>query len=420
MGSVILNGLRSLPARAAGFALLASLALSGCADPTATTAPTAVTLSSIVLSSSSVVGGGTVTGTVALTGTAPAGGAAVTLSSNNTAVTPPASVTIPAGSNSTTFAITTTSVAASTTITATYSGASQTATLITTVVAVPALQGLFLSTNVAMAGVPVQGTIVLTAPAPTGGLTVTLSSSTPAATVPATVVVPFGNTTQLFSIDVGAAATTGGATITASYAGAARTAAFTIGQLALSIGLPSIPGGLSDTATISLPIPAPDGGALVTLTSSSPAAIVPAAVLVPAGTTTQTFTIATLNSPPTKTATITASYGGGSQTAAVTVVAYPTVVAVSCSPVTVAAGGTVQCVGTLDGPAPSTSWRLALATSDPSVTAPARVTVAPSSQAFQFTLATSAVSAVTSVTVSVADADSGLALWTVGLSVTPS
>ena len=63
---------------------------------------------------------------------------------------------------------------------------------------------------------PVQGTITLTAPAPAGGLSVALASSTPAATVPATVVVPSGNTIQTFPIDIGASPTATAATITAT------------------------------------------------------------------------------------------------------------------------------------------------------------------------------------------------------------
>jgi hypothetical protein len=402
-----------------GLVLLAALAASGCADSTAVTAPTAVALASIVLSSSTVSGGTPVTGVLTLTVAAPTGGAVVTLVSSSAAAVVPASVTIPAGTNTFSFAITTTAVAASTTITATYATASQAATLTTTVVTTAALQSVFLSTGVSIAGVPVQGTITLTSPAPTGGLTVALASSSPLATVPATVVIPSGDTFQTFPIDIGASLTTSAATITATYAGVARTAALTIGQFALSIGPTSVPGGLPITGTVSLPTPAPDSGALVSLVSSSPDAIVPASVMIPAGAASQTFTIATLNAPPTRLATITASYGGSSQSAAVTVVAYASVVAVSCATTTPAAGATVSCTGTLDGPGPAGGWLLALATSDASVSAPPRVSVPASSQTFQFSLAIGPVTAVTAVVVNITDAASGLSLWNIGLSVSP-
>jgi hypothetical protein len=420
IGVVNLSHFRSVWRRPAGVAVVAAFVVSGCADTTTTTAPTVVALASIVLSTTSVLGGTSVTGVLTLTGLAPTDGAVVTLASSTTTVTVPASVTIPAGSNSLSFPITTTSVAASSVITATYTGTSQTATLVTTVVTVSALQSIFLSSVVSMSGVPVQGTVTLTAPAPPGGLSVALASSSPSATVPASLLVPFGNTVQTFQVDIGAPATPTSATITASYSGVARSAALTIGQLAFSIGLASIAGGLPDTGVVSLPTRAPDGGASIALTSNSPNAIVPASVTIPAGSTSQSFTIATVDSPPTTTATISAAYGGVSQTATVTVVAYPNLVAVSCTPTTAVAGTTVQCTGTLASPSPAGGWQLALASSDASVSPPATVTVAPAALTFQFSLATGSVSSVTAVTVAIVDAKSGLSLWTVGLSVSPS
>ena len=91
--------------------------------------------------------------------------------------------------------------------------------------------------------------MTLTAPAPSGGVQVSLVSGSPSVSVPSTVVVASGNTVQAFSIDVAATATPITATMTATYSGVARTAALTIGQLALSIGLASIPGGLSIPAS---------------------------------------------------------------------------------------------------------------------------------------------------------------------------
>ncbi len=402
-----------------GLALLALFAVSGCADSTAVTAPTTVALASVVLSSSSVSGGTPLTGILTLTGLAPAGGAIVTIASSNAAVTVPASVTIPEGSNNLSFAITTTAVAGSTTITATYASASQAATLTTTVVTPPALQSVFLSAAVSIAGVPVQGTITLTAAAPAGGLTVALTSSSPLATVPATVVVPSGNTFQTFAIDIGASATTSAATITATCAGIARAAALTIGQLALSIGAASVPGGLPVTGVVSLPTPAPNTGALVALASSSPQASVPPSVTIAAGATSQSFTITTIDAPPTRVATITALYGGSSQSATVTVVAYPNVIGVSCATTTPSAGATDSCTGTLDGPAPPGGWQLALLASDASVTVTSRVTVSASSQTFQFSLTIGSVATTTAVVVNISDAQSGLSLWNLGLSVSP-
>jgi hypothetical protein len=328
-------------------------------------------------------------------------------------------VTVAAGSTSQSFAIPTTSTATTATITATYSSVSQTATLTLTVVTVPALQNLLLSSNVASGGRPIQGTITLTAPAPAGGLSVSLASNSTLAKVPATVTVPLGNTSRTFQIDTADSPVATTAMITASYSGVIRDATFTIGQLALSLDLGSVPGGLSINGTVTLPAPAPEGGALVALTSSSPDATVPASMTIPAGTTTQSFPITTINQPPTTTAAITATYAGTSQTATLIVVAYPSVVGVSCTPTNPTGGTTVQCTGTLASPSPAGGWRLAFASSDPSVSVPASVTVPPSSLTFRFPLATTAVSSVTVVSVEIADARSGHPLWGQLISVTP-
>jgi hypothetical protein len=90
------------------------------------------TLSSLTLNPTSVIGGAqSSTGTVTLSGPAPAGGAQVTLASNNGPASVPSSVTVPAGATSATFTVGTSIVVVSTsvTISASYNGATQTATL---------------------------------------------------------------------------------------------------------------------------------------------------------------------------------------------------------------------------------------------------------------------------------------------------
>jgi hypothetical protein len=83
------------------------------------------------LGASSVTSGSSTTGQVYLSGPSPAGGAVVQLSSNNPAVTVPASMTIPAGWYEYTFPINTSAVSTATpvVITATFNGGSMTATL---------------------------------------------------------------------------------------------------------------------------------------------------------------------------------------------------------------------------------------------------------------------------------------------------
>jgi uncharacterized repeat protein (TIGR03803 family) len=89
---------------------------------------------------------------------------------------------------------------------------------------------------------------------------------------------------------------------------------------ALTFSPSSVVGGQSSTGTITLSGPAPSGGAVVTLASSSPAvASVPATATVPAGAWTASFSVSTMRVKQTKTVTIKASYNGGSVSAKLTV-----------------------------------------------------------------------------------------------------
>lgn len=72
---------------------------------------------------------------------------------------------------------------------------------------------------------PVQGTATLTAPAPAGGATVTLSSNNAAATVPASVLVAAGTQSMGFSVTTSGS---GAATISGSFGGVTRTAQLTV------------------------------------------------------------------------------------------------------------------------------------------------------------------------------------------------
>ena len=121
---------------------------------------------------------------------------------------------------------------------------------------------------------------------------------------------------------------------------------------------------------------APAGGALVALTSSDPAALVPpATVTVPEGSTYGGFPLSFPPTPKTENVTLTASYEGSSVSTTIGVQGWP--------PVTLDLGTTVLYSGdtatakvTLNKPAPAGGANVALSSSDPSaVTVPASVTV---------------------------------------------
>lgn len=180
----------------------------------------AAAVSSLNLTPHSVVGGA-VSGEsdVTLNGPAPPGGTSVALSSSNPSVaTVPPSVTVPAGSSTAKFSYSTFSVAADSTpqITASAGGGSRTKTL--TVTAREVLDSFFLVPASLVGGASSTGNRVsLNGPARPGGTVVTLTSSNPsAATVPASVTVPAGDSVAQFTVTTFPMAADTVVTITAS------------------------------------------------------------------------------------------------------------------------------------------------------------------------------------------------------------
>ena len=246
----------------------------------ATAAPPKLAVSSVTLGPATVVEGGASTGTVTLNGTAPTGGATVTLSSSNLSVaTVQASVVVLAGANTATFPVTGIGPGTAN-IQATLDTSTATASL---TVAGLAVANLTLSPSSVAAGDSLTGTVTLTGPAPGAFLgsirEAPLSLALPHAVLPATGAVPAGP------------APAGGAVLGPTPAGGAV------------VG------------------PAAAGGATVQLSSSNSSwATVPPSVVVPPGSTSAQFQIGTSSLLVGRsTVNITASFGGISQKAALTI-----------------------------------------------------------------------------------------------------
>ena len=191
----------------------------------------AVALSSVSASPNPVVGGNPSTGTVTLTSAAPTGGALVSLSSASSAVTVPGNVSVSQGATSATFGITTSVVTTQTlaTLSATYSGVTKTMTFTVNPAASAALATLSLNPTSVKGGTSATGTVTLTAPAPSGGVVVALSSTKPVlASVPASVLVATGTTSKSFTVTTASTRKNASATISASYAGVTKTATISV------------------------------------------------------------------------------------------------------------------------------------------------------------------------------------------------
>ena len=308
-----------------GTSMIAATYAGGSANGQVTVIATIV-FSNFTLAPASLIGGSTSTGTVTLAQAAPAGGFVVTLSSANPSVASvPANVTIGAGSTFASFTITTTPVAVNTAvvITATASGSSKNATV---TVNPPALSSLTRSPSSVTGGNTATGTVTLTGKAPSGGLTVTLSSAIPsAASVPVSVTVASGNTAATFTISTTPVALRTAVIMTASLASIIKQATITVIPPALSslaLNPTTVSGGTPSTGTVTLTGPAPTGGVVITLASSNPAtARVPGTVTVAAGTASAKFTITTYAVGTRTTSTISASVGSVKRTSRLTVTA---------------------------------------------------------------------------------------------------
>src|SRR5882672_2496711 len=296
-----------------------------------TVTPPPPTFTSLTLSPTSVIGGSPSTGTATVSGPALASGAQVLLSSSNRAASVPSSVTIPPGATSATFPVTTLAVAVSTpiTISASYAGVTQNATLTVTP---PTLTLLRLNPSSVNGGSPSTGTVMLSGPAPTGGAVVTLiSSNTTAATVPLSVTIPAGGNTTAFPVTTVAVTVSTTVNISASYASVTKTASLIVTPppppgptlTSLTLSPTSVIGGSPSTGTVMLSGQALTGGAVVSLSSDNTAAAVPASVTVPPGGTSATFPVTTVAVTASTTLNISASYGGVTHMASLTVTPPP-------------------------------------------------------------------------------------------------
>ncbi len=190
----------------------------------------------------------------------------------------------------------------------------------------PSTYSLTLSPGSVTGGASSTGTVTLNSPALAGGTAVALSSSSPSATVPASVTVAAGSTMATFTVTTSPVGTLASATLTATCNGSSKSAVLTVNPApvsvsALALSPTTVTGGSSSTGTVTLSGPARAGGSIVTLSSNSTSATVPASVTVGAGATSTTFTVSTTSVTTTTNATISAAASGAPQTAILMVTA---------------------------------------------------------------------------------------------------
>jgi thermitase len=281
------------------------------------------TVSQLTLSPTSVTAGETARGTVTLSRPAGAGGTVVELrSSNPNLAWCAAQITIPQGQTTGVFDIrTVANGAGSATITASSGGGSRTATL--QVVSPFRVQSVSVSPAVVAGGQNATLTVRLTMPAPAGGVQVSLGSDASQASLPASVIVPAGQSSASVQVATSPVTQRVRVTLTAALNGAQSSATLTVNPpapMSLTLSPSTVPGGRSATATVFLNASAPPGGLWLRVSHNNPNRVwTPSQVYVPAGTRSVQFTVYTYRGRGVASVQITVATDGGSRSATLTV-----------------------------------------------------------------------------------------------------
>ena len=354
---------------------------------------------SLALSPRYILNGSASTGTVTLAQAAPPGGTVVSLSSSwGALVQVPANVTVPQGQRSATFTATS---AASPLVTLdspaviTASGVGQNTLTVWPLLGADVVEPVYI-----IGGASSTGTVALNAPAPTGGVLVSLGGDSDAR-VPASVNVPQGARIASFPISTSFVASQHDSTVSATLNGATVSTDLFLEPALLRMDLSSNsgPGGAPANALPVLGAQAPPSGWLVNLKSNNPqVAGLPPSVKVPGGSTSATVPITTTPQCNNVQVTLTALSGISAVTANYTVTPPPPAGLDFAN--SVQGGNPVSATVSLTYPACAAGLPVALSSSNPQVASvPATVTVPGGQTQAMFVITTFHVQQPTQVTI---------------------
>ena len=402
-------------------------------------APAAFALGSVQLTPASVVGGTQAEANVLLApgAVAPAGSRALTVTSSRTSVVPsPTGIRIIAGMTNVRFKLDTAQVTTTQSVTITVSagsGSSRSATLIVTPAGAAALGSLQMQPPSVPGGTDSTGVVSLTpgTVAPSGGAVVSITNDNPGlVTTPLNVNVAAGQSSASFPVHTQQTGLTTPVNITASYGGVSKSATLTVtapsnGASVTSVTLTpsSVVGGSTQAVRVQVDLDraAPPEGATVTLSSSDPNVTrLPATLGIAPGATSGFADFTTAAVSTTTQVTVSATYGGSTQSAVLTVNPAPapavTLASVSINPTAVTGGSSAQGTVTLSGPAQSATV-VNLSSNSAAASVPASVTVPAGASSATFSVTTTSVASTVSVTIT---AVSGSVTRTATLTVNPA
>lgn len=297
----------------------------------------------------------------------------VQLSSNNQNVTVPPVVSIPQGASIGSFTanVGVITAAGNALISASANGVTKTANL---AILPPGQVSLNCAPSAFVAPSTASCTLNLGSPASAPGVVVTLTSSSNLVTIPASVNIPTGVTSAIFSAK--AAAAVAGSTsilITASLGASTTLTLLPTGSdtavTALSCTPQTLTGSGSATCQVTLAAAAPSGGLNVQLNASGGQISVPQTVQVLQGSTSAQFNIGSTFIDHDETSTLTATLGSAKQTAVTLVAVKP--VSLACSPKKAHSGSPVNCQVLMNSPQTNGLITVGLASNNSHVLLPA-------------------------------------------------
>jgi uncharacterized protein (TIGR03437 family) len=351
-------------------------------------ASSAAVLTSVSCAPSSLGSNSSTTCTVLLS--KPATSAAqVFLSSNNPALTVPASVSISPGLASATFTATTATLISSSI--ASVTGTWNRATVSTSISLVEATQVTGLTCSPTTVNAPGTSTCTVTVPAwPGAGANVLLSSSNPIVTVPGLVGFNPGANSATFTATVGPATANGSATIVAALNGGSLSATLNFTAPAQMTSLSCTPSTLSSNSSSNCVVALNKSAAsamTVGLSSNRTALTVPASVTIAAGANTASFSATSSTLAVSDQATVTATLGTQTQTAGISLALGLQVSGISCTVSSLSSNQSTTCLVGLTASSPS-PVTVALSSNTTALSVPANVVV-PAGQSHSSFTATS-------------------------------
>ncbi len=269
----------------------------------------------------------------------------------------------------------------------------------------PTPASLTLTSNPLFSGNKSFVAVQLSAGVSASGATIGLTSSNPSALpVPATINMPPNTAWTQFQVQAGQVTTTTPVTLTATLDSGSASVNVNVlppSLKSLTISPSSISGGAQPQVIIMLNGQAPPEGAVVTLSSNSPAVTPLASATIAAGSPSVSFSVPTSQVTANTTATITATWNGVNVQGQVTLLPQEAPASITLSPTsTTGSNGSFATVRVIS--ASSSDETLQVTSSNPSVAStPNGVTIPAGATAGGFSIFTTPVSVTTVVTISV-------------------